>query len=79
METSIAKYYASQHAAKASRDAVQILGGTGCSSEGHVERYFRDAKVTEIIEGSSQIQQLIIARHGLMQHRKEKRKKATNP
>ncbi len=79
METSIAKYYASQHAAQASRDAVQILGGTGCSAEANVERYFRDAKVTEIIEGSSQIQQLIIARHGLMQHRKEKRKRKSNP
>jgi len=72
METSIAKYYASRNAAQVSRDAVQILGGTGCSAEAHVERYFRDSKVMEIIEGSSQIQQLIIARHGLMQFRKNK-------
>jgi hypothetical protein len=73
METSIAKYFASQHAASASRDAVQILGGLGCSSSGHVERFFRDAKVMEIIEGSNQIQQIIIARHATMQYRKNSR------
>ena len=73
METSIAKYFASTHAAKVSRDAVQILGGRGCSNNSNVERFFRDAKVMEIIEGSSQIQQLIISRHGMMQFRKDRR------
>lgn len=73
METSIAKYFASTHAAKVSRDAVQILGGRGCSNNSDVERFFRDAKVMEIIEGSSQIQQLIISRHGIMQFRKDRR------
>jgi alkylation response protein AidB-like acyl-CoA dehydrogenase len=58
-----AKYYASVIANKAAQDAVQIHGANGCSDTYPVERYLRDAKVMEIIEGSSQIQQLIIAKH----------------
>ena len=64
LETSIAKYYASTTAAKIASDAVQIHGANGCSSEFPVQRYMRDAKVMEIIEGSSQIQQILIARYG---------------
>jgi len=64
METSIAKYFASKMAAKAANDAVQIHGANGCSSEYPVQRYMRDAKIMEIIEGSSQIQQIIIAKYG---------------
>ena len=71
METSIAKYFTSRQAANSSRDAVQILGGTGCSGEANVERFFRDAKVMEIIEGSSQIQQMIISKHAVMQFRQK--------
>ena len=55
METFIAKYFASTAAMKAASDAVQIHGALGCSSEYPVQRYLRDAKVMEIIEGSSQI------------------------
>jgi glutaryl-CoA dehydrogenase (non-decarboxylating) len=62
METSIAKYFASRTASKASSDAVQIHGANGCSGEYPVQRYFRDAKIMEIIEGSTQIHQLNIAR-----------------
>lgn len=58
-----AKYLASVVANKVASDAVQIHGANGCSSDYPVERYLRDAKVMEIIEGSSQIQQLIIAKH----------------
>jgi glutaryl-CoA dehydrogenase (non-decarboxylating) len=65
METVIAKYYASKVAMKSEADAVQIHGANGCSSEYPVQRYFRDAKIMEIIEGSSQIQKILIATHGL--------------
>ncbi|MEM9447033.1 MAG: acyl-CoA dehydrogenase family protein [Cyanobacteria bacterium P01_E01_bin.6] len=64
METSIAKYFASTIAAKVANDAVQIHGANGCSSEYDVQRYLRDAKIMEIIEGSTQIQQLTIAEYG---------------
>ena len=67
METSIAKYYASRMAVRASNNAVQIHGANGCSSEYPVQRYFRDAKITEIIEGSNQIQQIIISQYGYQQ------------
>ena len=63
-ETSIAKYFASVVANKVAGDAVQIHGGNGCSSEYPVQRYWRDAKIMEIIEGSTQIQQITIADYG---------------
>ena len=47
---------------KAAKDAVQIFGGNGYSKEYDVERYFRDAKITEIYEGTSQVQRIVIAR-----------------
>ena len=61
-ETMAAKYFAAVAAAKAANDAVQIHGANGCSEEYPVERYLRDAKVLEIIEGSTQIQQINIPR-----------------
>lgn len=57
----MAKYFASTAAMRAATDAVQIHGANGCVLHNDVARYFRDAKVMEIIEGSSQIQQLFIA------------------
>ncbi len=62
-ESSIAKLFASEVAAAATTNAVQIFGGYGFLKDYPVERYFRDAKLTEIGEGTSQIQRLIIARH----------------
>jgi glutaryl-CoA dehydrogenase (non-decarboxylating) len=62
-ETLIAKYFASRAAARAANDAVQLHGANGLSQDYPVERYLRDAKVTEIIEGSTQIQQITIARY----------------
>lgn len=62
METMAAKYLASTVAAKAATDAVQIHGANGCVEEYPVSRYFRDAKVMEIIEGSTQIQQMVMPR-----------------
>jgi hypothetical protein len=61
-ETMAAKYYAAVVAAKAATDAVQIHGANGCSDDFPVARYFRDAKVMEIIEGSTQIQQMVMPR-----------------
>jgi alkylation response protein AidB-like acyl-CoA dehydrogenase len=68
METTIAKYFASKVAIKVATDAVQIFGGNGCSNAFPVERLFREAKVLEIIEGTSQIQQQIIAKYGLKKY-----------
>jgi butyryl-CoA dehydrogenase/acyl-CoA dehydrogenase len=50
---------------KVATDAVQVHGGYGYIREAEVERYFRDAKITQIYEGTSQIQKLVIAREVL--------------
>jgi alkylation response protein AidB-like acyl-CoA dehydrogenase len=63
METMVAKYLASTTAAGAAADAVQIHGAFGCSAESPVQRHMRDAKVMEIIEGSTQIQQIAVAQY----------------
>jgi hypothetical protein len=67
-ETSIAKYFASKIATKVAADAVQIHGANGCSSDYPVARYLRDAKIMEIIEGSTQIQQISIADYGYQEY-----------
>jgi alkylation response protein AidB-like acyl-CoA dehydrogenase len=67
-ETSIAKYFASITATKCASDAVQIHGANGCGGEYPVQRYYRDAKIMEIIEGSTQLQQVTIAAYGYQQH-----------
>lgn len=67
-ETFVAKYFASRAAAKTASDAVQIHGANGCSDQYPVERYMRDAKIMEIIEGSNQIQQITIAGFAYQQH-----------
>ena len=61
-EASSAKLYASETAMFVTHAAVQIHGGMGYSREMPLERYFRDAKITEIYEGTSEIQRLVIAR-----------------
>jgi alkylation response protein AidB-like acyl-CoA dehydrogenase len=63
METTIAKYFASTMVTKVANDAVQIHGANGCSSKYRVQRYLRDSKIMEIVEGSTQIQQMTIARY----------------
>jgi butyryl-CoA dehydrogenase len=60
--SAMAKLFASETAMKVTTDAVQIHGGYGFIKEYEVERYFRDAKITQIYEGTSQIQKLVIAR-----------------
>jgi alkylation response protein AidB-like acyl-CoA dehydrogenase len=61
-EASKAKLFASTAARKHAAEAVQIHGGYGYTTEFPVERYYRDAKITEIYEGTSEVQQIIIAR-----------------
>ena len=60
-ESAEAKLFASEAAMKAAIEAVQIHGGYGYTREFKVERYFRDAKITELYEGTSEIQRLVIA------------------
>ncbi len=65
LAASMAKLFASETAMFCTHQAVQIHGGMGYSKELPVERYFRDAKITEIYEGTSEIQRLVIARQVL--------------
>ncbi|MGB9673697.1 MAG: acyl-CoA dehydrogenase [Anaerolineales bacterium] len=62
LEASMAKLFASETAMFVAHAAVQIHGGMGYSRELPIERYFRDAKITEIYEGTSEIQRMVIAR-----------------
>ncbi|MER2088496.1 MAG: acyl-CoA dehydrogenase [Sporosarcina sp.] len=62
-EASMAKLFASNAAVEGSIDAVQVFGGYGYTEDYPVERYFRDAKVTEIYEGTSEIQRIVISKH----------------
>ena len=61
-EASIAKLVATDNAMKVTTDAVQVLGGAGYTRDFPVERYMREAKVTQIFEGTNQIQRLVISR-----------------
>ena len=65
LEAAMAKLYAAETAVWAANKAIQIHGGYGYIREYNVERYFRDAKITEIYEGTSEIQRMIIARYML--------------
>jgi len=62
LEASEAKLFASETAMWVTTEAIQIHGGMGYSKEMPLERYFRDAKITEIYEGTSEIQRMVIAR-----------------
>ncbi|KKK37981.1 acyl-CoA dehydrogenase [Mesobacillus campisalis] len=61
-EASMAKLFASRTAVETAIEAVQVFGGYGYTKEYPVERYFRDAKVTEIYEGTSEIQRIVISK-----------------
>ena len=65
---STAKLYASEAATFVSHRAIQIHGGYGYTEDYMVERFYRDARVTEIYEGTSEIQRLVIARQWLREH-----------
>jgi len=62
-----AKLFASEMARRQTAEAIQVLGGYGYTKEFPVERYYRDAKITEIYEGTSEVQRLVIAR-SLLRH-----------
>jgi glutaryl-CoA dehydrogenase (non-decarboxylating) len=65
IEVSCAKYYAAEVAVRAANQAVKIFGSYGFSTEYPVERFYRDAKSYQIVEGTSNIQKMIIARNAL--------------
>lgn len=62
-EASMAKLMASEVAMRVSKEAVQIFGGYGYMTEYEIERFMRDAKITQIYEGTTEIQKIVIARH----------------
>jgi butyryl-CoA dehydrogenase len=62
-ESSMAKLYASEMATRVTHKAIQVHGGYGYSTEFPVERHYRDARITEIYEGTSEIQRIVIAAH----------------
>ena len=62
-EASMAKLFSSKTAVEVTTEAIQVYGGYGYTTEYPVERYFRDAKVTEIYEGTSEIQRIVINKH----------------
>jgi alkylation response protein AidB-like acyl-CoA dehydrogenase len=64
-ESAMAKYYASEIAVKVANDAVQIFGGYGYTKDFPVEKYYRDAKLCTIGEGTSEIQKIVISREVL--------------
>ncbi len=61
VDAAIAKKYASDVAMQVTTDAVQVFGGYGFTREYPVERYMRDAKITQIYEGTNQVQQMVIS------------------
>ena len=61
-EGAMAKYYSSEVAVKVATDAVQVLGGYGYTKDFPAERYYRDAKLCTIGEGTSEIQKIVISK-----------------
>jgi alkylation response protein AidB-like acyl-CoA dehydrogenase len=59
--SAMSKFFASDVAMKITTEAVQILGGYGCLRSGNLERTMRDAKITQIYEGTNQIQRFVVA------------------
>jgi alkylation response protein AidB-like acyl-CoA dehydrogenase len=69
VEAGMAKLFASEAALEVATESMRIHGGLGYASEGPVERYFRDAPLMVIGEGTNEIQRLVIARGLLLRHR----------
>lgn len=74
METWTAKYFASTMVNKVASDAVQIHGANGCHRGYPVERYYRDARINEIIEGTTQMHEILIATQEVVTHRRDMRR-----
>lgn len=70
--TTTAKYVASRTAVRVTGNGVQVLGAAGCRDDRPAARYYRDAKLFDIIEGSNQMQQIMIARHYLPPRRRNR-------
>lgn len=68
-DLTMAKYFASQMVNRAAYDAVQVHGAHGCGPYHPIQRYLRDARIMEIIEGSTQVLELAIAQYGLQERR----------
>ncbi|MCC6649869.1 MAG: acyl-CoA dehydrogenase family protein [Candidatus Eisenbacteria bacterium] len=67
-EASLAKWHASEAATKCANWAIQVHGGYGYMSEYHVERYWRDARICEIYEGTTEVQKMVVAAQVLKEH-----------
>ena len=67
-ECSMAKLFASEISERVASSAMQILGGNGYTTEFAVERHWRDARLTQIFEGTSEIQRILIARQHLQEN-----------
>jgi butyryl-CoA dehydrogenase len=67
-EASLAKWHASEAATRCANWAIQIHGGYGYLAEFHVERYWRDARITEIYEGTTEVQKMVVAAQVLKEH-----------
>ncbi|WP_221350305.1 acyl-CoA dehydrogenase family protein [Streptomyces beigongshangae] len=68
LDTVIAKYAAARAAATVSQDALQLMGAVGCTADSPVERFFRDARITQLIEGAEQVAEVRIGEHALRGH-----------
>jgi alkylation response protein AidB-like acyl-CoA dehydrogenase len=75
IETTIAKYYTSMIAGQIASDAIQVHGGNGCYNKYPAERLFREARILEIIEGTSQMQKEVISAFGLNRYCSNKKSK----
>jgi len=67
-EASLAKWHASEAATRCANLAIQVHGGYGYMSEFHVERYWRDARICEIYEGTTEVQKMVVAAQVLKEH-----------
>ena len=67
-EASLAKWHASEAATKCANWAIQVHGGYGYLAEFHVERYWRDARICEIYEGTTEVQKMVVAGQVLKEH-----------
>lgn len=67
-EASLAKWHASEAATRSAHRAIQVHGGYGYLTEFHVERYWRDARITEIYEGTTEVQKMVVSAQVLKEH-----------